>query len=667
MALDTTNFGYVAYNGVKLTGPWLHVDLIQDAVLDDAKRTVAYTVFTLHVRTILTNDVAVSGGYLTYGANATAGKDPALNNARAGGGGTGGTLDNERILRAAFAQQGAALHIDAMGFYFNVGEAGTGDSGSRVTTDCMYGPVPGQLRLTPIGNYLTHQLDWTVTWHAKECLVAPATSQAANSEFSLTTTVRSAGYSLLYDMDEHGLTTRTVTGHIEIFLNRTSPAGGGNQVNTIPNIADVMRESINVDVPHGFRRARRSFGTSEDKTRLGYVIIDRELPGDNAFPIGVDDLNMKHRVSTAQGQFATTFHLRNVITGSVTAAKNWPVSDVFDRVMAIARSRIDTARIQAKKDNGLVLITSIDVGRQLFGPKVVDFDIAYLITSGKARGNNWPPGNIIGRSGVFDDVTLDVGGQSLRMDTGAWNDWHSSVFEFHDHRGYAGLRPSAAADTIIDACTQTPSRVPFDGQTILSIQEGRGALTNECPSHRDQVYRFYDSRLNVTTDPEQVRLTTIATSGNSPTLESTESSVSEDGTESQEGVPVYNETTNTSSYTYSSRPEAAIVTLWGCASRVGAWPELPNKALGILKKLSKTGSAGTTISSSQLQQVVHNRRKSTLIGGCRTYNLCWTSIWKIENIGRDIGKWNELLKELEQVLEATISDDTASKIGGNTD
>lgn len=653
--ISTSDFGYVQYNGVKLTGPFLQVDLTTEPVPDDAGRTTAYTIFRLHVRTILTNDVTPESGILIFGKNQSAGLDAAMNLDRIGGGGTGGDLDYERVLRAAFERQGAELHVDAFGFYFNIGADGSGPSASRITTDCKFGPLPGPMKLTPVGNYLAHQLDWTIEWHAKECLVS-TTGGTANSEFLLTSpTIRSAGYSLAYDLDEKGLTTRTVAGHIEIFLNRTIPSS-----NQIPTIVDAVRDQINVVLPHGFQRVRRAYRISEDKTRLEYMIVDKELPGDFAYPPGILDLNMRHRVATAKGQFATSIQLLNSLSGSLTAAKTHSIAVAFDRVMAIARSRIDAARRQVGK-TGFVLITSIDLTRELFGPKTITFDISYIITDGQAKNKNWPPGNITGRSGIFADAAIN--GRSLRLDGGAWEDWRDSLPELIDNRGFSVLRPTAGSDKIIDACTGQLSSVSFDGQQIPTIEDGRGSLVNRCPTAKDQVYRYYKSQVEVITDPEIVQLQGMATGGSDPGIGDTSEPADEAGGQNQAGNPRLERNDNAKTYEYIRSGGTAYIRLYGCGARFGAWPELPNKILKRLKGKFRLGNTNVTLAAIPKTQHTYNRHRREF-GGCKAYSLCWSSLWRIDNYGLTPPEWDQFLEELDKDLHSTISDDAEAKTGG---
>ncbi len=665
MALDNTNFGSVTYNGIRLTGPTLQVELHITAIPDDASRTTAYTIFRLRIRMLLTNDVTTSGSDLVFGANSTAGHDPGPpgtkipNAQRVGGGPAGGVQDHERVLRAGLQQQGAALHVDAFGFMFDIGEGG--DAISQ-TTDCLFGPKPGPMVLTPVGNYLAHQLDWTIEWHAKECLTGVASSKGVQSAFSLTHTVRSSGYSLAYDMDEHGLTTRTVTGHIEIFLNRSNPGS-----NRIPTIADALRSSINVVVPDGFRRLRRAYRISEDKTRLEYVITDQELPGDNAFPPGVSHLTMKHRVTTAKGAFATSIQLMQTLSGSITVAKRYSVADGFSRVLAIVRSRIDQARANARVGGiaGFIVITNIDIDRQLFGLKVVNYSVSFIQTSGKAKGNNWPPGNIVGRSGIFDDVVDDIGGADFRLDGGAWEEWRDQTPELFNDRGFAGLTPTAGSDRIIDACEALSHVVPQDGQILLDIEDGRGSLVNTCPTKLDNVYPQYRSTLEVITDTSIIDTFTSATTGSSPGIQSSRVEVDDEATDDQEGFT--RETSNDDATVWKTTlgtPEALII-FRGCARRIGAKPELPNTAFQLLKDFFKTGNTVRQIVATPLPQITRAARGPS-IGGCKVFDLCWESVWKIDNIGHDPQKFDEIINELEKRLESTLNDIEATKTGGRT-
>jgi hypothetical protein len=175
---------------------------------------------------------------------------------------------NMLALRQLLGVPGKSLKIVGMGTGFGKIQLPAVDTDF---VDIDSGPHPVSLEFNPIGN-LAWEMTFVIKFFISECATAD-TNFLAWMAFNFKTT---------WQNDFEGLCSRTITGYIQISQIRGS---------TTPfHVSDEVRGNLVVAVPTGFRRLQNVWEESADKSRLGFTIVDEQLPGDN-LPTGVTAAN----------------------------------------------------------------------------------------------------------------------------------------------------------------------------------------------------------------------------------------------------------------------------------------------------------------------------------------------------------------------------------------
>lgn len=415
MTQTLTGTGYVSYNGVTLTGPTVNTSFTMRPVRDDANRTVVGNIYVLTVNAIVTDD-----------ANGL------------GNNGTGADA-NIAALRAYLSKDGGELVVSGQGLgAFNVNT----NSSNR---DLKYGPHTVSLDCKQIGSTSAIEVTWIVEFQIAEC--------ESGTQVGVLGNFRAINYSVSYSIDKAGLTIRTISGYVEIILNRTVPQGV-----FIPYTADDVRDVINPSVPVYFQRMSQNYTISPDKARITFNIVDQELPSDNGYPQGVSYIDVQHSVKSSRNVGFPT--LTNVISGTIEMTKPYPASLAIERAMLIIRERVIWARAQ---NNNSVLLHSVDFTESLFS-RTIDFSVTYEIL----------------KSGLQQMLTDS--GLYKPLDSTTYGDWANSMKDLAWHeRGVARLKHTPQQDRIVDPCNQNPNTSLSDEVLPLESNGQPYKLTNVCP------------------------------------------------------------------------------------------------------------------------------------------------------------------------------------------
>ena len=492
--------GTVAYNGWTFQGPRVSTELSVSPQLDEARRTTTCWVGRLTVNAIVTDD---TNGQTAGGSAAT----------------------NMETLRNLLMKTGGALTYSGWG---------TGDITVNTTSadrDCMWGPKTVSLEMKSIGSTYAFEVLWVVEFALAEC------GSGVPVGVGIVGNVLSYNYGVTYSIDQRGLTTRTISGHISIILNRAS-AGS----TTFTKSADSLRDRIKPAVPVQFTRLSQEYRLSLDKSRLDFTFVDRELPSENSFPQGISTMDATHRTRVA---FPKLQQAENVISGFVEVVKGYPMAWGMDRILLFLRERMFVAKYVSK---GL-FITSIEITEHIFQRRI-DFSLTYrILTSG--------PNDFIAVSSLFKPVqsaNLQAWGASLEQ-----NAWHN--------RGVARLTFNTAADRIVDPCNQGSTSLSENGQ-YTNAASTFGSLGCQCPP-KSASYYYWRNSLDVETE--------------SGTAVHTPMSLGFSGSESDVNPPSLGDGTIIAGASYSQPIKPVIqvlnnrvmVVMRGAALRVGYPSEIP--------------------------------------------------------------------------------------------
>jgi len=401
--------GELRYNDLTFDGA-THITVDVEYLYDAADRTIIAQQHTINVEAIFAND------------------------------GTDGDLDVDmENIRRRLGQAGKALYFRQKGFgndlIVNVGEV----------QDIKNGPKPRVLSWVPIGDDKACQVIWRVVTVLPIC-------EGGDRRFQ---GVSALNYSVSYDIDGHGDTTRTLAGFIAV-----AQVGGAT--------ADAVRNAFAPAPVEGFERKQKWVGNF-DKSRIDFTIIDRQIPSPNPYPAHMTAVSGRHRVSWGRGPKGANFF--NNISMTISPEAGLSGSEAWLVFLGVTTNRINWAR-RRQQD---VLIDSLDVEEDLFG-RPQSFQIRYRML-GCIR-------DFVGDVGLWRPIGTD------------WRVWAQSLSgSVFNNRGSAGLVDIAANDAIVSLCGPNPVISPNNLQRRPRLSTYKMArIKNEKPS-AEQSWLAYDSAI----------------------------------------------------------------------------------------------------------------------------------------------------------------------------
>lgn len=390
-------------------------------------------------------------------------------------------------------------------FIFNQqGLAGVDINGAEGVYDSAFGPTPLSFSWVPIGSNRAARLSWTVEVHTPECCQVVPTYTGQPMEFT---------YEVSFAVDHRGMTTRSITGTLEIPMTRRG--------HNIPDIADNYRERIEPPVPANFRR-QSSFNVSRDKRTLSFSIVDSEINSDNPYPEGVTDLNVVYDISQQSVSVTSLFgidwlqyipfgnllrvplaqlNIRNPkwicnLRGSFTLLAGQPASRAWDVYRAIRDQKRDNpgfifrdGELLAEAAGWWILLD------QNYSESLYDRSVTFSSTWMRFTYDL----DVLSALGMWKKVPAPFND---------WTTWKTSMNEAFNVRGFAKLRSSTTDDVIVDLCqdgtplmgsegdnklTASVER-SGDGQTSMGTKESWMDFQNKLHYEQDQNkarHRFY--------------------------------------------------------------------------------------------------------------------------------------------------------------------------------
>lgn len=350
-------------------------------------------------------------------------------------------------IRRALTAQGKALVISGIGY------GGLTVNLTENAKDVMWGPKPQELMWRPYGKAAA-ELIWKVEVAVPEC--SSATYSKALLEFVFT---------VAYDQDRAGYTTRTVSGYYVIAMSR---AVSGDRALT--DNADNYWDKVIPDMPEGFRREVTKRQLDETKAKMTFEFVDTEI-GPNYLPVGVVDCKASHTVSS-NGLGLVGWH--GVIAADYEIARDFSSPKTYEHFLKLCNQRITDAKrnfiplvqgsfpknanISTQQMNGFLLPLKFSMGEpDIYGRPGARYSLEYLFYQ------NWF--NILRASGLWLPVDND------------WNIWRKSLANSATNpRGNAGMQFKNSDDLIIDLCLskktvtlKTGSDLPPQNRTLVGM------------------------------------------------------------------------------------------------------------------------------------------------------------------------------------------------------
>ncbi len=374
--------GILSYNGYQFS-PRSHITVRSEIVYDDADRTTMYNRHVISVSEIVTP----SSGQATTG-------------------------DRMSDIRSRLSSAGKALIFRGKGFGIDLA-VNVDPSGVR---DVAFGPKPRISTWEPIGHNQAAMMTW-------ECEV----NLPCCEESLLAQGLASLNFDMAFAIDERGFTTRTVSGSWTIAMTR---AGGNDRL--IDKTADAFRNSINIDKPANFQRLSQNYQLSQDKRRMDFAIVDKEIEARNAWPAGVLNIQARHETSYSRrqmGKFPNTIQMRCALTIDQPASRAW---EIFAALCTQRLARVlETQGSSAQS----YIITEIEAVEDIYGN-----EFAFRLSYDMLRSNL---NRFLVDSGIFLPTEETWDGYAAQADLVTTN------------RGIANLSHQPSMDRIVDLCDGT--------------------------------------------------------------------------------------------------------------------------------------------------------------------------------------------------------------------
>lgn len=290
-------------------------------------------------------------------------------------------------------------------------------SAGSTLKDISGGPKPRVMQWIPVGNTASAEMVWECETTIPVCdgVTPPRVSG-----------VKAFNYSIQYDIDASGYTTRRIAGYIEITMTRKN--------REIPDSVDDYRGYVQFQKPQNFSR-EISWNVSADKRRADFMIVDTEKRTSNPFPPNVIDIQVKHRVGMSTRNIARA---SNTLSAQITLSPLVPRVTAWFIYYAIAQARLSHAAVTGAYS----LSESLEVEEDVYGNQ---FSFVLRYTTIDTTGSS----NIVrlmGLSGLFQPLGFD------------WPTWDNSVkilgpFQnLEQDYGLAALKHVHEDDRIVDLC-----------------------------------------------------------------------------------------------------------------------------------------------------------------------------------------------------------------------
>ena len=431
----------VTYNGFSFSGRWDKSDtyayppkfqLTGDIVYDDAGRNSIYTRYTLTVMCVIFTE-----------AESLPGEE------------LGADLED---IHDRLSDPHQELFVNGIGLPFE----------SDIKTSA-WGVQPKRIIVDPIAGLKAANLVWTVEFCLPTGINLQKNMGAAETQYY------ALNWASSWEIDESGLTTRTVNGYYQI-AGRVLPKKDGTPANIKPEaIADQFRESIEIEIPLGFRRLSQSWRESLDKSRLNFTIVDRQFDF-IAFPV---------QCTNARGDFTVNMQMPAGVTGMATLSMELEVVPGIHRSIAVIHF------LRAAFDRQQMMLKALNTSERYVGKKVtvipqfsqtrvglfdrrVRYQMTWLITGCVS--------DLMYSRELYDPIKFQQADtpSSGGMTAATHQYWLSSLGKVTHQRGVAGLTSPKDNDRIVNIADGINQHKIVPGYTGVKFIPGTGTKF-KCP------------------------------------------------------------------------------------------------------------------------------------------------------------------------------------------
>lgn len=324
--------------------------------------------------------------------------------------------------------------LEQPGGDFIYGDGGLGDfafGAGNPDFDLVWGPKPRVTSWEPQGGGNAVKFSWTVE-------VATIDRSGATNAFAL----MEFNYTVTYNRDRSGWTSRTYTGYLRIPQTRRDIDS-----RTLDDNADNYVNRVIPPLIPGFRRETVSRTISDDKCTLDFSVFDTEMPT-NIPPEFVVDVTASHRVQSFPKNlkaWTATLNARYEMQKGVT-----PLIAV-EHFRNLLTDRLDAGRpalrrnVKGKNLGSCVYLPvsySFDEP-EIYGKPIAQFSYTYIFVTDQKNAME------------VSQVWRPVKGSN-------WQKWSTSIHKTQDATGLAGLRFKNNYDAIIDLASGGEVALPKD-------------------------------------------------------------------------------------------------------------------------------------------------------------------------------------------------------------
>ena len=390
----TSGVGTASYNGVTFPNQ-ISAKGSSRPVLDTAGRSTKYVEHTLTIEFVIADGTYDDGSSTTIDGN-------------------------YQDIRRLLTQAGGVLRFEGKGF---------GDV-FRINTyqqDVAFGPKPTMLSWEPIGSNKAIRVVWEVMVQIAECQGGEDLSSSYYRG-----KLAEINFSMNWDINESGLTTRTISGLIELPMNRSANS------RVITDTVDRFRNNIKVPVPLAFKRVNQSWNVSEDKRTLIFSIVDSEIPSDNPYFPGTINVSAPYRISNQGLDFAKWDVSLSAIIEVAMGAPKWLAWAAFIIIADNRRKKLRNAKMINGRQQvipGTMNTKSLAIEEDPYSRTLsfhLNWDLMCSLTY------------LFAGSGFLEDVPGTTWQAFRTSMTALTGDWSS--------RGHAGMKHLPSDDVIINIC-----------------------------------------------------------------------------------------------------------------------------------------------------------------------------------------------------------------------
>jgi hypothetical protein len=320
---------------------------------------------------------------------------------------------------------------------------GLGNSFGTISHDEKWGPMPISFDWEPLGLY-SWQCTFVIQFVIKECSSHHANPMALTA-FNFATS---------WQNDYEGICERTIDGYAEIAIWRQPGT------NLPAQIADQVRDSLDIVCPVGFRRRVNTWREDYTKNRLRFVIVD-SLESGTPLPVGCTAASGSVSYSSMGPGFAKSI---------VTMNMDLKISPAFHPstagIIFLGAAHTKQQELQAGIGNGTVIPKSISITNGKFDrARETSCSMTWML------------------SGCTSDM-MKAAGIWTPLVSNNYQQWRTSVENLWNNRGAAKVNGSYVGSDpqdciVVDLCSN-----------ITSMRIGDSGVGEQTPNNPLQNFQF---------------------------------------------------------------------------------------------------------------------------------------------------------------------------------